>query len=1069
MKTAVVDAVSMDFAVGSGMNMGVRVKTTQSIAAVPAEEQQRSLALYALYNFPPFTVTLTTLASSELRAEAQKGSKLFVDSSSSSSSTPVTGAMTSGSNSATSLLSYTLQSLTQTALEGFFMEKIGESVVAESHEAEAQDGVLPEIFLHLVSVDLKINMYFADEGVVRRRLIGSDSREHRSLVEHITLVAEMEGSAAFMEPHEHRYKPTNEQVRKILGEWTSDYFLNHRDVYLNELKSSDQKAFQDITKLKIATNLDGVNNNPSTLVVSDGWSSRTEQAVLLLMIIIAAMALAWIVLYVYHKRRFRAELFKLSYSDTAPEATDGTMVFVSPTSRGAPGANRGRLGSMDAVRHGGDTHYDSATNGALQVLNASDRYLSKHRPDLYEALNGKPAPAGSSDAEGSGEQNRFLFSGFGGSFSSMSYQDEYSTASSAASKYFGGSSSRKYVIPSNPFEYIYSAASAFGSYQRPPQAEPSHQPPIDSPQDRRSSFTPRRSLVVTLDEQQENFAARMEVDHDYPGDEDSYNEGRDIGVEMPNYNGYTPMSTIWRNLSNMVTRWDDASSMRSSQDGLKVVSEAEDEGGLDMPQFHHEYRDDPEEDDYNFAFKDFPRHDGTPCVMYDDFGASLHNDSSHFVIGGIDDDLPNKPVSDADFQRILSQQSGVEDFEFDDPDKQVKADTEENEEEDIRLKLERILAQRHRQIQKRSIVEKHREARARERKHQREQERRDRHRAMEMEIENLEFESFSPLATRGRGPVSGNGKSHGPIVNDQQNYVDQQNAPTSPTSQPYHGNGIHESSQSRKMPSSFSPRPPMSPLRRTEFSPMKHSTSHSPKGRSAGTRSPKDSGASDVFRPSSKTSYQDSGVSVSAGAKHHGGGGPPTRRGLHIETSDHANGGEFDNVTLDKLSLPAIGGKTAKNPSPNSVMDDLFTPPQYLRRNQQSTSKASGAAGRQHRRVNSFGNYLEDLSRGMDGSSHGAYGTPVKSHQHKHRRVNSGQQHNFFPSYNLPPANHQPHYRGASSRGVSQQNSHHRRSNSQDIRRTFSHGNKGGGSHSRSNSNDTDVLVHGIYAHTRFV
>ena len=1120
---------------GSFLNLNVRIGNSRADHAEAAHydhQQQRSLALYALYNFAPFVVTITTLASSELRAEAQEGSGLFVETSTSAPASGGTATGTAGSGSpsrtTTWLLSNELKSITQTALEEHFMKKIGESVVAESHEAEAKDGVLPEIFLHLVSVDLRIKLYFADEDMIRLRgrsriLAGRPEEssvplESRNLVEHITIIAEMEGTAAFLEPHEHRYKPTNEDVWKILGDWTADYFQNNRGSYLTELEQSDQKAFQDIKKLKIETNIDDVGKTPSPVIVSDGWGSRAERAILVLLIIIAVMALTWIVLYVYHKRRISMELLKLSYSDSEPnETTDDTMVFLSPAAGGPPRAKwspsgamqypaRGRVGSMDAVRHGGDTTYDSATNGALQILNASDRYLSKHRPDLFEALNGKPAPPGSSPGEAPGDQSRFSFPGFGASFSSLSQHDDFSTASSAASKYFGGTSSRKYVIPSNPFEYIYSAASAFGSYQRPTQEEPSQQAAMEmhEQQHRRSSFTSRRSSVVTLDEQQENFAAAgMEVDHDYPDDErQGFHGGVDQSYEVPHYNGYTPISSLWRNISNMVG-WDDAASMRSSQDGLKFVGEGEEESGLDLPQFHHEYHDDPEEEDYNFAFKDFPRHDGTPCVMYDDFGNSTIGGmpSSPFVIGGgSDDDIPTQPVSDAAFQRMLSQQSGLEDIEYDDPDTQIKVDDMEEEEEveDIKPKLERILEMRHRQIQKRGIVEKHREARARERKEQREQERRERHRAMEMEIENLEFESFSPLATRGRGKSK------------------QQNAPLSPTREPNHyGNDNHgwratspKRANSPKPYKSFSPKPPKSPMRnrsptRTrEQSPMRFIASRSPQVYSAPDHAAINGPGSEIFRPNPKSSYHDAGASVSSSGQHHatlralsssesaglesanekGGSlqyrpresadGMGFKKALHVDTFSRLNGGgNFDNLSLDKLSLPSIGNgnaatsETTKNPSPNSVMDDIFTPSKYLRKNQAATNKPAG----RHRRVSSFGAFMEDASRGMDGSSHGGYGTPVKSHKYHHRRVNSGQQHNFYPSHHLPPANHQPHYRGAGNRGINQQFSHHRRSNSQDIRRTISHGNRSGGGHSRSNSQDTDVLMHGVYAHTRFV
>jgi hypothetical protein len=864
----------------------------------PSEAGHRSLAVYALYNLPPFSVTLKTLATSDLKtAQQEQGSTLYVQTDSSAK----TDVSSSSSSVATaSMISLALKTVTQDVLEEEFVKQIHlAALLPDGQVAQEGDGTLPELFQNLVAVDLQIKMFFAEDGTIRHRQLNGASTtsleaeegpdERRQLVEHITLEAEMYGTVAFLEPPQPQNKPSNEQVREIFGAWMADYFENHRDLYFLKLVQSDQQALKDIIKLEIETNIDEAKNASSP----DELKTRTQRAMLLVMIVIVVMATTWLILFFHQKGRRRMERVKFSYSEAEHDMESESMVFVSaststPWKHDEPTQNRGRAGSMDAVRHGRDVHYSDAANGARHILDASDRYLSKHRPDLFASLKGSSdsrSKAGEDSGEGRGS---FYFGGFG-SFSGLSYNHEEEDTQSGAGHFFGGSSARKYVIPSNPFEYIYSAASAFGSYQRPQDAssrqasmESSGQEGHSRPSFQRgSSFTPRRNKVVSVDEQRENIAAQTAMAHDgYPDDERYYEEG----LELPDHTGYRPISSIWRNLSNMISYWDaDGVSMRSSVDGLKYGSEDEQREGIDLSQFHQQYQDAQEEENYDFPFQDFPRHDGTPCVMYDQHDAA-GAPNGNFKIdssdeGDEEDDQFESKISPAArvvdaFQRILSSRSlnlsqrslnvssrslnvstrslnvstrslvnmstrslSVED------DVEFEATSLEDEEEGIKTKLDRLMTQRQRLYQKRSIVEKHREARDKARKEQREYERRERHVAMENEIEQLE--AFSPLATRRK--VTKNDMAlhgHHSVMhgNKALNRGGQFSAPRSPVDQPYvqvqshrrtgssgsssghHGQRHGESPKSTNnkaltrspMPQPASPRKQLSPMRKEE-------------------------------------------------------------------------------------------------------------------------------------------------------------------------------------------------------------------------------------------------------------
>ena len=194
------------------------------------------------------------------------------------------------------------------------------------------------------------------------------------------------------------------------------------------------------------------------------------------------------------------------------------------------------------------------------------------------------------------------------------------------------------------------------------------------------------------------------------------------------------------------------------------------------------YHDD-DDNDYEFAFQDFPRHDGTPCLIYNEESLlkerearqrkifvvdSNNNNTSDDSIDIVDDEKKSmdedeltKPVSDQAFMNMLSQNSlaidgealtssyeDVGDISMDsrangsDPNLQTpqfgKSPKFQEQLSQLMQTKQRRYAMEHK---KEDIMNQHRK----NRKQAREQERRNRHKEMERELEDIEAEFFSPV------------------------------------------------------------------------------------------------------------------------------------------------------------------------------------------------------------------------------------------------------------------------------------------------------------------------------------
>jgi len=426
------------------------------------------------------------------------------------------------------------------------------------------------------------------------------------------------------------------------------------------------------------------------------------------------------------------------------------------------------------------------------------------------------------------------------------------------------------------------------------------------------------------------------------------------------------------------------------------------------------------------------------------------------------EDGSRTPVSDADFKRMLSQNSMAIDDDISSVGLDDAADAVvavENEELDFnkspkakspkfREQLTRLLETKQRryamEYKKEAIVEQHRK----KRKHVREQQRLDRHKAMEKEIEEIEAEFLSPLGTmQPLSPKQGSGNMNGSVITASPS-ASRMSAPSPGRTNKGGRHQRHNSLGGR------------SPFRRQTAG---HHNMGAPSPRVVASRT---GGGGDIFRP--KTSYDRTSNSDKSSS-------PPHHR-LHsldefdvsqdyklkvrpvnmfesnMFSPDHA----IPKEDLDSLSMPSFFGKDgdSKYPSPQSVIDGvlqpmpsgqhhLFNSRNINHRRTRTPTRPSGNNQQQHRRFHSH--EVENPFDPFDGNS------SLSS-------MPSGRLH---PP--MSPMRGSSHRRTNSSAGTP--TGHHRRSSSQHSL---------GGRHRRTGSHaghkqPDDIFLHGVVAQTRFV
>lgn len=913
--------------------------------------------VYSLYNIPPFAVTFQTQHTDALETALQQ--------------LPDGETLLSETNGRASGLSFPLRSITQTFLYAQFQTKIVALQSQQNAMDPSQQYEWFPMYSRLVGVDLTVQMYLVEGTALQNQ-----ARDLSSLV---TLRAELNGLLAFQETDSP--KPSNEQFAQMFEDWLQQIFSSQRDAYLRDLVQSDQDLLREISSLDIATNIGASSTESTSSSDTTGWSERTQQALLTILILLAIVGLGFATLAMsqgMRKRRVQVQSDANTLDDDELEEDYNFSLERPP-----PINSTSRSTSMDAVRHGTDVFHRSSYSGAMSVLESTDRYLSKHRPDLYEA----------------GATNNFSVFG------------------------------RDYTIPSNPFELIYSAftepktfaASPHGAFSAPRRAIPPHT---------------------------QNIAAMRPFDEEEEMDGDGEEH-----LEQPwtsQTTGYRPISSIWRNLTNM---WDyDSMRPRMDEDGI-VNRTPQQSMDMELQTVNFGYED---ETYYDFPFKDFPRHDGTPCLIFNDGALLTPKQRELFEIGSpTKDDEMNIPVSDLDFQRMLAQQGDES------PDSSMiesPFNDEESNMTDFKEKLGRLMQQKYRQYEKKAIVEKHQERRAKERKSVREQERQERHKAMERQIDDLEAAFSKPLVT---------------------DTARDSPKPVRWTSSPNH----YSQRYSPKPTAQYSPFRQYSPHRNTAGAPSPFRHSHpSPNltARPSPTRGLEQNLSFDreslPYRPSSHSPFKEEVGHASflslddpkpfrmrprTTNPTHAPTGPNDflMDTLQPPTQTDQRGNSMDHSTLDKLSMPSmtIDGGNGKYPSPNSVIDDIFggAPTSITRRKSGSIPKPL------HRRVNSL-----DHKLGFD--------RPVPQQR---RKSKTDKQRTMTPNRDRSiPRSSTPTQRSIPTRPLTPLTGLARGESSLSAQdhsssSSLSSTRRGGSNHSRSNSlsAEDNVFTHGVVAQSRFV
>jgi len=629
------------------------------------------------------------------------------------------------------------------------------------------------------------------------------------------------------------------------------------------------------------------NDSNNKNMYKEDWSDRTKNALITMLVVLACIALVW-PLYAWNegiKRDREIKLQLLHHGGESLQSSDGygdgyNDDLSSVTYRDDPSHSNNynnsncsplprprslqRTCSLDAARHGSDVfrapnsnasaapnHQNiTSTASAMAALDASDRYLSRHRPDLF--------------------------------------YDQHRSDTNSSVSVFG----RSYEIPSNPFEFIYK-----GYYQNQNQQQQQQQQQQQPPQGNSSSphfgiglgrsahfpfsspnRSPFRGRSISLSSVGSNSNTSVNANansasHFAPiqnlaaggGEHDEDEEERDESGFAASHTGHswqnhhthpeqqqdlpTPsmaqpngggagslMGNIFRNLSMSTwyssgnanngngnsngngNNYDYNNHYNSNPDYRPSYSGGEEEvyyddydnnndshylsqyedptlygREIEMESLPYVENDDPS--NYKFAFQDFPRKDGTPCLIVDD--DTLLNERQRresakmiFTIGsdGDDDDdgslterkLDDRTqVSDDAFKRMLSQNSSNIDgssladkrsLSIDDGDTGsitlpplessfLSSDNPPDaKSQEFQDKLSRFIsikiAHYENETKNAAIVAE----KKKKRKNVRERERVDRHKAIERELEDIEAE-FS-LTVQPRSPMRNKNKNN---------------------------------------------------------------------------------------------------------------------------------------------------------------------------------------------------------------------------------------------------------------------------------------------------------------------
>ncbi|CAB9524918.1 expressed unknown protein [Seminavis robusta] len=536
-------------------------------------------------------------------------------------------------------------------------------------------------------------------------------------------------TAAFLEPTPEQAgasKPTDQEVVDLLGGWMNSAFAKDLNYYHDSLVNSETGVLMHVEQLHVETDSGAIYDpytsgaipnaplaatqapirkqdvppppNAAAYSNSIGAWSHSEKLFFTLLVMVSILSIAGL-LMALHKYKGRGR-----YLNDMMAANDRSLDhdFMDP-----------RI--CISGRH---------SDEILDILNASDRYLAAHRPDLLEAMQ-------HADARRRGGNNAIV---------PIPANDNEQQNSN-------GPTERRYVTVANPFSHLYGA-----SYFH------SEKTAVEADRARRVNQDPMDAVEL----QQDNKDAEEEIDTDQ-------SVSKYLQTWFQQLVGTRTVDTeVYKNNDDYYDDEDD------EMEELDLNAASDDDQIMACDE-------DPKE--YAFPFQDFPRQDGTPCLIYEETlneeeeeqylknsrADSLHSTTSY----GIHD-----PLTDDEFQRALgahmvpfTSSSTNTSFEhhaantsdsslvrIEDGDNEIQVhdlrtvstDDDDSDPSKFTNKLEKMVAMRHRHYEKQKIMDKHREQRKQERarqravekkKQQEEMQQRDlklRRHSLELDIQELE-------------------------------------------------------------------------------------------------------------------------------------------------------------------------------------------------------------------------------------------------------------------------------------------------------------------------------------------
>eukprot|EP00529_Nitzschia_sp_RCC80_P007825 CAMPEP_0113522832 /NCGR_PEP_ID=MMETSP0014_2-20120614/45396_1 /TAXON_ID=2857 /ORGANISM="Nitzschia sp." /LENGTH=1395 /DNA_ID=CAMNT_0000420909 /DNA_START=327 /DNA_END=4514 /DNA_ORIENTATION=+ /assembly_acc=CAM_ASM_000159 len=708
----------------------------------------------------------------------------------------------------------------------------------------------------------------------------------------------------------------------------------------------------------------------------------------------------------------------------------------------------GRAQSLDAHRHGSDVFPARRTSyhetNANSVLEASDRYLSRHRPDLYyDGTGGGTVGGDSNTVSVFGRTYEIPSNPFDMIYRGFQSQDVLRHNQQNPTTPLGSSPGGAFFTPTTSGTAgggLGERTSSSGNLRRSSLQRSSSLPDGPSPR-RNSGFTPITQLQnISAIAAQEDELDDQDLRYADPSPQSAHTGDERLFHRSDHSNQGTIGSSIWRNLS--MSSWYGGGSNRGDVTPASAAGEEfVDYGDHDPSLFNSEIEledlppgfgmmlaeeEDPE--DYNFAFQDFPRRDGTPCLIYNEDAMLQEREARRRKIFVVDDDQDsadadgnveekksmdekdlNTPVSDEAFMNMLSQNSQAIDGEelsisvvdASDSDSVDRVFGKSKQFQDQLAQLMETKSRRYAMEHKKDdIMSKHRK----NRKQAREVERRNRHKEMEREIEDIEAEFFSPGEGVGHttkltmSPMRNDsrGGAHSPVPPSRHGM--RAGSPALVTS-PFRNNAQsvrqhHRRTSSNASMKANSPVPPSRHHRRSSstasFGRGGPSPTHLPRLRD-GTSSLGRGGQ--TFKPKTVFGLFPEGNTVVSSSSM----GAGSDNGFPVDSANVrpvALFGEPNDNMMSVLSMPAMGpgdekGEKAKYPSPQSVIDEIMN----------GGTAPSGGGRRSHQRTNSH----HTIHRPSAGSYHqqqqnhrttgrfptrGSFDHSERSSS-QHRRVNS--------------------------------------------------------------------------------